>query len=297
MHPRRIRPFFRVASLIFFGACGAAGVSWGVAASPFVAGNVLAAWSLPAVTGWIGLIVLVACIARGRWFCRWACPVGLALQQTQKLAGARRPLMKVRLGRWLALASLGGAAFGLPLLLWLDPVVLFTAGLGVLSEPARIGAIAALTLLALIVVASALDRGFWCRCLCPAGGLQDVCAGVAFSSCRSEARRSASRLADAGRSSSRVPRRSFSDSAPASAGQRGGWCELHACVPRVRSTKRSSPVFARAAGIVVRACPEGIIHPVTDGDIDLLTPTVRFADTYCREDCARCTGVLPNRRA
>lgn len=292
MHSRRIRPFFRIASLVFLGACGAAGVSWGVAASPFVAGNVLAARSLPAVTGWIGLIVLVACIVRRRWFCRWACPVGLILQQTQKLAGARRPFMKVRLGRWLALASLGGAAFGLPLLLWLDPIVLFTAGFGVASEPARIGAIAALALLALIVAASALDRGLWCRCLCPAGGIQDACTAWRFL------------VAQRGRTQRKPVRgRRAVLVACASAVVFGfGACLGRAARRLVRASRLRPPgavdeaTFAglcSRCGNCVRACPAGIVHPVTNGDVDLLTPTVRFGDTYCREDCVRCTGVCP----
>ena len=292
MHPRQIRPFFRIVSLIFFVACGAAGVSWGVAASPFVAGNILVSRSLPLATGSIGLIALVACVARRRWFCRWACPVGLLLRQTRRLSKSPGRILKMRLGRWLALASLGGAAFGLPLLLWLDPIVLFTAGFGVLYQPARIGAAAALAILAVILVVSLSDRGLWCRCLCPAGGIQDVCAAWRFLI----AKRTATRPNPArGRRAVLV--------GLASATVFGFGAILGKSGRRlVRSSRLRPPgavdeaTFAglcSRCGNCVRACPAGIIRPLTNGRVDVLTPTLTFTDAYCREDCVRCTEVCP----
>ena len=294
MQPRRIRPVFRLASLMFFIACGATGVAWGVAASPFVAGNVLAARSLSAVSGGIGLVVLVACIARRRWFCRWACPVGLALQQAGSLTKSRPRLKKLRFGRWLALVSLGGAAFGLPLLLWLDPIVLFTAAFGVAGKPALLGAVAALAILAVILVASVLDRGFWCRCLCPAGGIQDLCAVWHRIAPRCKRARAESKP-DRGR-------RTILAAVAASA-VFGFGALLARSARRLTSPARlrppgavDEPAFAglcSRCGNCVRTCPAGIIRPVTSGDIDILTPTVSFADGYCREDCVRCTHVCP----
>lgn len=292
MQTRRIRPVFRLAALVFFVASGVFGLSWGIAASPFVFGNSLLGGILPTAAGWLGAAVLVVCIARRRWFCRWGCPVGLLLGRVASLSNSRRRLFKIPLGRWLALASLGGAASGIPLLLWLDPVVLFTGGFGAAGERSRIVAVASLGILAGITLLSLLQREVWCHSLCPAGGLQDLYAawrqGLHAQASAQEPRPGRRRVLAAlggaavfgtGVLLGRIARGSPKLAPPLRP-------------PGAVDESRLAGMCSRC-GNCVRACPAGIIRPETQMTLNLLTPIVEFAQDYCRENCVRCTEVCP----
>ena len=70
--------------------------------------------------------------------------------------------------------TLGGAACGYPLLLWLDPLAMFSASLNVLrarTDPlvwwSAIG-------MAAVLLTSVLWPGAWCARICPLGAMQDL---------------------------------------------------------------------------------------------------------------------------
>lgn len=278
------------------------------ALSPLVAVASLLATGTMLATAWMGLAVAAIAIARRRWFCRWVCPMGTCADTVSRLGlrlGRRCPKMPP-LGQWIALVTLGGAALGYPVLLWLDPLALFGGALGVAHSPAsvpvRYGALG----MALLLLASLAWPGLWCMRLCPLGALQDILASLTPSF-------------RGGTSLSPTP----SPPAPLPAnGARGDALRLSRRVvlgvlaglgvsTATRAARASGPHPLRPPGALdderfvgvcmrcgncLRACPADIIRldSGTNGLPSLLTPVLDFSTDYCREDCTRCTDVCPS---
>ncbi|WP_095415748.1 4Fe-4S binding protein [Thermogutta terrifontis] len=127
------------------------------------------------VTGWLALFVGVVVAFKLRWFCRWMCPLGTCNELSTwlgKKVGLRRPSVP-HLGHYLVFATLAGAFAGFPVLLWLDPLALFSSiGQPFSSSPVllAIGMSGVLTAVGL----SFLFPGVWCSRICPLGGFQEV---------------------------------------------------------------------------------------------------------------------------
>ena len=268
---------------------------WVAAASPLVAvASLLATRTIHAAT-LLGLLVSLIALARRRWFCRWACPTGLGCDLAGRLGtrmGCRyRRLPK--LGPWIALATLAGAGVGYPLLLWLDPLAMFS-GLFSLnaSSTARWCALG----VPVVMLLSLLAPGGWCGRLCPLGAMQDLLWRAAkgvrqvFSSTRPAAAKTGFRLA----------RRAVFGLALGAV-----WAAA------TRKLRAASPARLRPPGAIepwnfsgvcircgncTRACPARIVTVDLGehGIAELLTPIVHFREDYCREDCTRCMDVCPS---
>jgi ferredoxin len=147
------------------------------------------------------LITVAATILLGRVWCGWVCPLGTIVEITPvpaKLAGPRAKSPRWALGRYATLAVvLGAAAIGNLGPMILDPVTIITRPLQELARPlagsdavgesigrslgsGAVHAVAFLSLvpLVLVVAASVFGRRFWCRSLCPLGGLLALLARV-----------------------------------------------------------------------------------------------------------------------
>lgn len=285
------------------------------AASPFLAlGGAVAARSVHLALI-LAIPVAVLAVLRGRWLCRNVCPTGYLLDQAARLRPAARTRYRTfpSLGRWLVLATLGGAAFGWPVFLWMDPLSFFNAffggpvatGLEAVGLPVRrvlpwgMAAVAG-ALLPLVILLSAWRPHLWCQRLCPLGATQDL-------------------LGEAGRAVGRLRRRRVlavrspgmdrrSLLALLAGGAAGvvvtGAARTGASLLEPRSApirppgsvleSRLSAVCARC-GACLRACPEGIIHPalLEAGPLGLWTPVLRFGPSYCSEACHACNQVCP----
>jgi ferredoxin-type protein NapF len=267
------------------------------ALSPFVATASLLttrtfdAWMLPGIA--VGVIALVW----RRWFCRWVCPTGTCADATSLLGrrlGRKCPRLPP-LGQWIALATLAGACLGYPLLLWLDPLAVFAAPLGMFGPsfyPACYGAI----LLVLILLASLLLPGVWCLRLCPLGATQELLASpmAAIRSRRSPAETRGE--AGEGRLSARRA---------VLAAVVGAICGAAARTVRAAAPRPLRPPGARddasfvalctRCGACVRSCPHRILgYDLEHGLAAFLTPSIAFREDYCREDCTRCMQVCPS---
>ena len=268
--------------------------------SPFVAiGGALAARSLSLLTA-LALPVFVFAWFIPRVACGYGCPVGLLQELVARLRrGSRRPWLRLpSLGVWLAVATLAGAVFGHPLFLWLDPLAIFNSGLNAWRLPlTALNLAAGLALPALLLLELALPQ-FWCRRLCPLGGLQDLLT----------------------RSRRRLARPSGCEKpavTPPGAAElfRGRRTFFAACVGATGAiamrTLRGQPSpplrppgslnEGNFTGVCVRCgncaqvCPAHVIRPDLAGGLaGLLTPRLNFAEDFCRADCNRCHQVCPS---
>jgi len=266
------------------------------ALSPLVAlAALLSTWTFHLATG-IGVLVGIIVLIRRRWFCHWVCPTGACADFASKLGHRlhRRCPRVPPIGQWIALLTLGGAVLGYPLLLWLDPLAMFSGLLGI-RHIKTIPAIAWNAMgIAIALVLSMVWPGIWCARLCPLGALQDFLTRL---------NRMVSKIVTRSRhneASDGLPRRAVLGAVTG--------LSLAAVVRRVRATA-VSPLRPPGAveeseftglcvrcGNCLRACPTHIIRPDRGehGIASLLTPTLDFNHDYCHKDCIQCTQVCPS---
>ncbi len=145
----------------------------------------------------VGLIVpLLATLLLGRVFCSWICPMGLLLEMTDKLRGLLRfleaPPRNLRFARatkyaLLAAGIILAAVVSMPVLGYVYPPALLSRELhdGVfaifdraeLGQPLRWTAGFSWMVIVLVGIALfevALSRRWWCRYVCPGGGLYSL---------------------------------------------------------------------------------------------------------------------------
>ncbi|NOX55686.1 MAG: 4Fe-4S dicluster domain-containing protein [Planctomycetes bacterium] len=148
--------------------------------SPFVALTAVVGVHAVSWTVWVGVAVGGIVTVRRRWFCRWICPVGL-LADAATRAGLRCGRHAGRLppvGQWIFWSTVGGACVGYPVLVWLDPLALFSGSFTILINPASGTAWWSLVGLATVLIASAVWPGLWCGRLCPLGAMQDSLGSI-----------------------------------------------------------------------------------------------------------------------
>jgi ferredoxin-type protein NapF len=277
--------------------------------SPFVAiASLLATRAIQGMT-WLGLVVAVIALVRRRWFCRWVCPTGLCADGAGMLglrlrrrrarppALGRRGLRLPALGRWALLLTLGGACAGYPLLLWLDPLAIFSSPFGAFRARGAAAAAWSAALMTSVLLASLILPGAWCGRLCPLGSLQDLLAGAARGARRMLAR---SRGDEAARPRSGLPRRVVVGGIAGllwAAGTRWarGAAPRPLRPPGAAGEDRFTGLCIRC-GNCARACPASIIQPDLGehGLAGFLAPKLEFKGDYCREDCTLCTEVCPS---
>ena len=140
----------------------------------------------------VALLTIALTVVFGRVWCGWICPLGTVLEIVPLPAKLHRSVPRSwRLGKYVTLAIvLGAALIGNLGPMILDPVTIVTRPLQELARPfigsdaigqsigASLGwdalhAVALLSLLPLVVVLALnlVGRRFWCRNLCPLGGL------------------------------------------------------------------------------------------------------------------------------
>jgi len=252
----------------------------------------------------IGLGIAFLALMRRRWFCRYACPTGLLLEGVAKIGFRKNSCWSrcPQVGRYAALLTFAGAAVGYPVLLWMDPLAIFSNSFAIRGVATMIsGSLAGLGLAILIVLSLTLG-GIWCSRLCPLGGTQEL---LASAKSLFENRRSGRPDASAcGRSVNPVffARRAFLFGG---AGIGMGWLAERIGVARGEKAPLRPPGAVeekRFAGLClrcgncIRACPSRIIRPDLGqaGVAGLLAPRIQYGIKYCVENCSACTQVCPS---
>ena len=250
----------------------------------------------------LGLLIALIAVFRRRWFCRWVCPAGLLLEGCAHI-GLRNTSWWTRwlpLGRTAALLTLAGAVAGYPVLLWMDPLSIFSSAFSVrAAASAGAGFMAGLILGILILLALAAG-GLWCARLCPLGGTQELLASAPLLWRKPDdpGQPSPAPAVSAGY----LARRAFILGAAGIGlgllGRKLGAArgeEAPLRPPGAVEEERFTGLCSRC-GNCIRACPSKIIHPDAGraGIAGLLAPAVRYGADYCREDCRACTDVCPS---
>jgi ferredoxin len=263
-------------------------------ASPFILFNSVLAGKSLVILQLIALPFLVISIFRKRWICRYVCPTGVVCDFSSNLRKGRGSKWHLQLNRSLALAAIILALFGVPLLMVADPFNLFFMAFEGTRTGLSPAALIKLSGLLFLVVFSLIFPDAWCASVCPLGGLQ-----LQLSDAKD--------LFSGKKSLKRIPaapgkgRRFFLS---VLAGTAGGILLSRFWPTREREVIR--PPFSLAedqldavcirCGSCSSACPTGILHPSLDFShpASLLTPEVRYVDSYCLEDCNDCGEVCPS---
>jgi ferredoxin-type protein NapF len=250
----------------------------------------------------IGFAFAGIALAGRRWFCRYACPVGLLLEGVAQI-GLKKTSWWANLpaiGRYAALATFGGALVGYPLFLWMDPLAIFSSAFSVRVAANAVSAIVAGFLPGLLVFLGLTSGTLWCARLCPSGGTQELLASIKPGLAKIWMHPSPSGLRPEGRTRQR--RRIFLFTAAGVAA--GLWARKSGASRRSETLLRPPGAVPenRFAGLCLRcgncmrACPSNIIHPDTEeaGPAGWLAPVVRYDHAYCLEDCHACTKACPS---
>lgn len=267
------------------------------AASPLVGICAAAARRSLGVTALAALPALVAIVLSRRWLCHWVCPVGLVLEQAERLRSSGRAATAKfpRLGHWLALAMLGAAVCGYPLLLWCDPLVLFHAAV-TLRHPLSLTSLVACGVLGVVLLVSLIWPRLWCHRLCPLGATQEI-AFSAATSIRYRAKRQCRPAPNRANFTMRRGLLAVGLGAGAALACGATWRNRRSGTlrpPGARDEERFTGLCTRC-GNCLDACPSRILVPDLDsGLLALLAPRVRFGPDYCLPECTRCGEVCPS---
>lgn len=281
--------------------------------SPYLAVLAMVAGGTLTVFGFAALSAVAVSAFRLRWFCRWVCPLGTCNEISSRVGrrvGLQAPAFP-RFGRFFVFLALGGALLGSPILLWLDPLALFS-GLGHRSPVGPAQWAVGISGIAVAVAISFVLPGLWCNRICPLGGLQEIL----FAGRRGLNVCVARRCAKPVPADSSVPGPANRAASPTEAtivGRRaalalaGGfvWAWLS---PRI-GTAEPQPLRPPGAfpddrkflslcvrcGNCVRVCPTGIVRPqLFSGPLTTwLVPHLTFSNDFCLPTCNRCGDVCP----
>jgi ferredoxin-type protein NapF len=273
--------------------------------SPFVAICDSIALRFVGVGAGIGLVFAVIAVLRRRWFCGYACPVGLLLDGVSHF-GLKRTSWWTRcapLGQYAALLSIAGAAVGYPFLLWMDPLAIFSGSFAMRTSGNVLSGILAGFGIGMLLLLSLTSGSIWCARLCPLGGTLDLLASIrqVF---KGGAKSATTQVVPAGSGRVRAfgGRRSFLFIvAGAGIGLFGKWLGAargeHAPLrPPGAVIETNFAGLCLRCSNCVRACPTGIIHHDSGqaGIAGLLAPAILYERNYCLEECNACTQVCPS---
>lgn len=269
--------------------------------SPFVALSSSIATRSIGVGAVFALIVAVVSSFKKRWFCLYVCPTGYLLENA-----SRTGLRKIRwwskcppVGRYVAILTVMGAVAGYPVLLWMDPLCIFSSPFALNRATNLISVILICLGLGVLVGGTFIFGMLWCVRICPLSGMQDMLFSIRKALWNSL-------TASAPSQKFRVARRVFF------AGTGGALLALWA--RRIGAARyRKSDTLLRPPGAVpedrfnglcircnncVHACPSKIIRPDTGHEAGLAgfgAPIIRYDRDYkyCLETCNACTQVCP----
>ncbi|MCC7300177.1 MAG: 4Fe-4S dicluster domain-containing protein [Verrucomicrobia bacterium] len=223
-------------------------------------------WALPPLT------LLVLAFWKGRFFCQHLCPLGTLYSLPQKFS-LKKKLLPIRLNAlifWLVMFS---SVFGLPALLFLDPLSTFNRiGIGLTWGPGL--------LVPAFLLLSFFQPQVWCTHLCPLGyGFDLVHRKTGKQVFNRDRRQFLAGLGIGGAAALILPK----------VGKKSANPSVLPPGATVKFAKTCTRCYA-----CVSACPSKIIRIKSGGGLtELSMPELRFDHGICEEFCNRCSQVCP----
>jgi len=289
--------------------------------SPFVALSSSIAKRSIDVGAVFALVVAVVSAFKKRWFCLYLCPTGFLLENSSRI-GLRKTRWWAKLppvGRFVAILTLVGAVAGYPVLMWMDPLCIFSSPFAMNKATNPVSVFLVCLGLGVLVGATFVFGMAWCVRICPLSGFQDMLyfgrkalwarmSGTSAAVKKSSTSSSGDKLVKISGVMPQSPmgRRLFF------AGAAGALFALGARRLGAARFRKSDTLLRppgavpedRFAGLCIRcnncvhACPTKIIEPDIGREAGLAgfgAPIVRFDRDYkyCLETCNECTQVCP----
>ena len=269
--------------------------------SPFVTLSSSIATRSIGVGAIFALIVAVASSFKKRWFCLYVCPTGYLLENASR-AGLRKTRWWSRfppVGRYVAILTLVGAVAGYPVLLWMDPLCIFSSPLALNRATNLVSVVLVCLGLGVLVAGTFVFGMLWCVRICPLSGMQDMLFSIRKALWTKLTANGSPRRFRAAR------RVFFAGTAGALLGlwaRRTGAARYRATDTLLRPP--GAVPEDRFTGLCIRcdncvhACPSKIIRPDTGHEAGLagfMAPVIRYDRDYkyCLETCYACTQVCP----
>ncbi len=232
-------------------------------------------------------LVLVA--LRHRWYCRYLCAPGMVCSYVSKIGLKQRAVNRFpRLGSGLFIVAIALSMLGFPILIYLDPVVMWKSCLDglVMHQDVTFVLLKSLGFVVILLI-SFLFPHLWCACLCPLGGLQNVFSKMKRLFARHtrtpEFHIRRSFVIMIGSIGVGFFTRSFSKSGK------------HPMRPPGALPEDQFKVTCVRCGNCMAACPTQILKADRTSDLSgLFTPVITFDKSYCLPDCVRCGSVCPS---
>jgi len=251
------------------------------------------------------LPLLLLPLAKGRFFCWRLCPMGFLAESAGRLNTRNAGLVRrvPHLGKGLAVLIAASALAGYPVLIWTDPLCLFTGFFAAWRQPLTWAAGTTAIGFALVLLLSLLVPNVWCHRLCPLGGLEEWLTQLAnaFRAARRTGAKS-SGLAD----NVQVGRRIFLGFAAGGAAGLAyrkikGAPPLAAAIRPPGSAHPNFNALCSRCGNCMKACPYALIVPDlgATGIDGLFTPVLKFRsqnsrqENFCFQGCTACTQACP----
>lgn len=240
----------------------------------------------------IGILILVICWYQKLWFCRFLCPVGCLFDilPKNKIRDYYFQASKIpAINKWLAIISLIGAAFGLPLFIFFDPLAIFNSFFSSFDQPFRLIILVSLLIFPLLLVLQFFFPGLYCGKLCPLGGLQfllhDIKRLIKGLVSKSEKTNIKRRLLIGG-TLGVIPALFLPKVLIAS--------DKSIIRPPGSIPFDEFNILCTRCGSCIKSCPTKILEHNTNFSLSLLTPVVKFQNGYCLESCNNCSKVCPS---
>ncbi len=265
--------------------------------SPFIMLNSVFALKSLVWLNLIGFVILLLSIHKKRWFCKKLCPVGWGCDLVSSYS--RKPNFSLKkippVGMWLAVASLFGAVFGIPLFIFMDPLSVFNGFFDVFAKHITIYVILSLIGFPLLLLVHFLLPNIWCAKVCPLGGFLDGIFKIKKNVIK-RFRRERKPF-----SGLKFDRRLFLASG---LGITSGLLVPH--LLKGQTKKFFKPPSAVKDGVYgflcvrcgncIKACPSGILeHRADIHDVmNWMVPEINFKNGYCIENCNLCSQVCPS---
>jgi len=260
--------------------------------SPFIMLNTIIAKTDFFLFNLLGLLVLVLITYKNRFFCRYLCPTGVLCDSVSRFAEKKVKKRKFpSISKSILIISIILSIFDIPILTILDPINIFNTFFDVFHSGFSAGAILKTSGLWFILIINLIFPHSWCQKICPLGGLQFLVSDIkAFLKRTKESRNI---------KFSENRRYIISGVLGIGAG---------ILLPKILKTE-SQPVLrppgalpydelrftCARCGNCLKTCPTNIIQPLTNsGDwMNILTPRINFAESYCLPECTLCGEVCP----